>query len=99
GAFLLAAGEPGKRRALPNSRIMIHQPSGGAGGTAADIEIAAKEILDLREKLNEMLAQNTGQSVEQIAKDVDRDRWLSATDAAAYGLIDEVVYPPTRKRA
>ena len=90
-AVLLAAGTKGKRSALPNSRIMIHQPSGGAHGTAADIEIEAKEILFLRERLNEILAENTGQPVEKIAKDIDRDRFMSAEEAREYGLIDHVV--------
>jgi ATP-dependent Clp protease protease subunit len=91
GAFLLAAGEKGKRFSLPNSRIMIHQPSGGSQGMASDIEIQAKEILYLRHRLNQIMAERTGQSVEQIAKDTDRDRFLSAEDAAEYGLIDKVL--------
>jgi len=90
-AVLLAAGTKGKRSALPNSRIMIHQPSGGSQGTAADIEIAAKEILYARERLNQILAKHTGQTVEQIANDVDRDRFLSPLEAKEYGLIDNVV--------
>ena len=90
-AVLLAAGGKGKRSALPNSRIMIHQPSGGSQGTAADIEIAAKEILYARERLNQILAHHTGQTVEQIALDVDRDRFLSPQEAKEYGLIDNVV--------
>lgn len=90
-AVLLAAGTKGKRSALPNSRIMIHQPSGGSQGTAADIEIAAKEILYARERLNQILAHHTGQTVEQIANDVDRDRFLSPQEAKEYGLIDNVV--------
>jgi len=90
-AVLLAAGTKGKRSALPNSRIMIHQPSGGSQGTAADIEIAAKEILYARERLNQILAKHTGQTVEQIAMDVDRDRFLSPLEAKEYGLIDNVV--------
>lgn len=90
-AVLLAAGTKGKRSALPNSRIMIHQPSGGSQGTAADIEIAAKEILYARERLNQILAHHTGQTVEQIALDVDRDRFLSPQEAKEYGLIDNVV--------
>ena len=88
GAVLLAAGEKGKRSALPNSRIMIHQPSSGAQGTAADIEIAAKEILHIRERLNEILSQHTGRPVERIAEDVDRDRFMSPKEAVEYGLID-----------
>ncbi len=91
GAVLVAAGEKGKRVALPNSRIMIHQPSSGAQGTAADIEIAAREILEARKRLNNILAEHTGQTVEQIADDVDRDRFMSAEDAVEYGLIDRVL--------
>ena len=91
GAFLLAAGNKGKRFSLPNSRIMIHQPSGGAQGQASDIQIQAREILDLRERLNQMLAQNTGQSVEKIGIDTERDNFMSAQDAMAYGLIDKVL--------
>jgi ATP-dependent Clp protease protease subunit len=93
GAFLLAAGTPGKRSALPNSRIMIHQPSGGSQGTASDIEIQAKEVLFAREKLNELMARHTGQSIERIAEDVDRDRYMSPADAVDYGLIDRVIEP------
>ncbi|HEX6536707.1 MAG TPA: ATP-dependent Clp endopeptidase proteolytic subunit ClpP [Gemmatimonadaceae bacterium] len=91
GAFLLAAGSKGKRSALPHSRIMIHQPSGGAQGTAADIEIQAREILYLRAKMNELMAKHTGRSVEQIERDVDRDRFMSAEEAKDYGLIDNVI--------
>lgn len=91
GAFLLAAGAKGKRFSLPNSRIMIHQPLGGAQGQASDIEIQAREILYLRERLNAILAEKTGQSVEQIAKDTDRDNFMSADAAAEYGLIDKVL--------
>ena len=90
-AVLLAAGTKGKRSALPNSRIMIHQPSGGSQGTAADIEIAAKEILYARERLNQILSKHTGQPPERIAEDVDRDRFLSPQEAKEYGLIDNVV--------
>ena len=93
GSFLLAAGRQGKRSALPHSRIMMHQPSGGAQGTAADIEIQAKEILYLRGKLNELYAKHTGQTVEQIEKDMDRDRFMSAEEAKGYGLIDQVLAP------
>ena len=91
GAFLLAAGSPGKRRALPNARIMIHQPSGSSYGTAADIEIQAKEILHARERLNRILANHTGQPVERIAEDVDRDTFMSSEEALEYGIIDQVV--------
>jgi ATP-dependent Clp protease protease subunit len=91
GAFLLAAGTKGKRFALPNSRIMIHQPSGGAQGQASDVEIHAREILYLRERLNRLLAEATGQDVERIARDTDRDNFLSAEDAVSYGLIDKVL--------
>ncbi len=91
GAFLLACGHEGKRYSLPNSRVMIHQPSGGFQGTAADIEITANEIIKIRHKLNEILAQKTGQSVEKVASDSDRDFWLSAEEAKKYGLVDSVV--------
>jgi ATP-dependent Clp protease protease subunit len=93
GALLLAAGAPGKRFALPNSRIMIHQPSGGSQGVAADIEIQAREILRMRQQLNQILADHTGQSIEQIARDTDRDRWMTPDEAADYGLIDTVQTP------
>ncbi|OON63104.1 ATP-dependent Clp endopeptidase, proteolytic subunit ClpP [Massilia sp. KIM] len=91
GAFLLAAGAKGKRFSLPNSRIMIHQPSGGSQGQASDIEIQAKEILYLRERLNRILAERTGQTMEQIHKDTDRDRFMSGDEAVEYGLIDRVL--------
>ena len=91
GSFLLAAGTKGKRAALPHARIMMHQPSGGAQGTAADIEIQAREILYLREKLNELYSLHTGQTREQIEKDMDRDRFMSAEEGVAYGIIDKVV--------
>ena len=91
GAFLLAAGEKGKRFTLPNSRVMIHQPMGGFQGQASDIAIHAKEILSLRAKLNEIMAQHTGQPVERIERDTDRDNFLSAQDAVEYGLIDKVL--------
>ena len=91
GAFLLAAGAKGKRFSLPNSRIMIHQPSGGAHGQATDIEIQAREILYLRERLNSILAEKTGQTVEKIAQDTERDNFMSADEAANYGLIDKVL--------
>jgi ATP-dependent Clp protease, protease subunit len=91
GAFLLAAGRAGKRSALPHSRIMIHQPSGGAQGTAADIEIQAREIIYLRAKMNELMAKHTGRPLEEIERDVDRDRFMSADEARTYGMIDQVV--------
>ena len=91
GSLLLATGGPGKRSALPNSRIMIHQPSGGGQGTAADIEIQAREIIYARERLNEILAKHTGQTVDRIAADIDRDRFMSPTEAQDYGIIDHVV--------
>ena len=91
GAFLLAAGAKGKRFSLPNSRVMIHQPSGGSQGQASDIEIQAREILYLRTRLNGILAERCGQTIEQIAKDTDRDRFMSAEEAAEYGLIDKVL--------
>ncbi len=91
GAFLLSAGAKGKRFALPNSRVMIHQPMGGFQGQASDIAIHAKEILSLRAKLNEIMALHTGQPIERIERDTDRDNFLSAQDAAEYGLIDKVL--------
>jgi ATP-dependent Clp protease, protease subunit len=91
GAFLLSSGKKGKRFSLPNSRIMIHQPLGGVQGQASDIEIHAKEILYLRERLNSILAANTGQEVKRIAKDTDRDNFLSAQESVNYGLIDRVL--------
>lgn len=91
GAFLLAGGAKGKRFALPNAEIMIHQPSGGAQGQATDIQIVADQILRTKKKLNEMLAANTGQPFEKIAADTERDNWMTAEEAKAYGLIDELV--------
>lgn len=91
GSFLLAAGAKGKRFSLPNSRIMIHQPSGGAQGQATDIEIQAREILYLRERLNGILAEKTGRSIEEIARDTERDNFMSADAAVEYGLIDKVL--------
>jgi ATP-dependent Clp protease protease subunit len=91
GAFLLAAGEKGKRFSLPNSRIMIHQPSGGSQGQASDIEIQAREILYLRERLNSIMGERCGKTSEQIAKDTDRDNFMSGDEAVAYGLIDKVL--------
>ena len=93
GAFLLAAGTKGKRFALPNSRMMIHQPSGGSRGVAADIEIQAREILLMRERMNELMAELTGQSVARIAEDTDRDFWMSPDEAVNYGLVDKVQIP------
>jgi ATP-dependent Clp protease protease subunit len=91
GAFLLTAGEKGKRMSLPNSRIMIHQPLGGAQGQATDIEIQAKEILYLKKQLNDAIAQNTGQPIEKIAADTERDFFMSPQEAVEYGLIDQVI--------
>ncbi|MFT5924424.1 MAG: ATP-dependent Clp protease protease subunit [Paraglaciecola sp.] len=91
GAFLLSAGEKGKRYCLPNSRVMIHQPLGGFQGQASDFEIHAKEILSIKEKMNRLMAQHTGQEYEKVAQDTDRDNFLSATDAVDYGLIDQVL--------
>ena len=91
GSFLLAAGAKGKRFCLPNSRVMIHQPSGGFSGQASDIEIHAKEVLYLKKRLNEMLAKHTGQTIEVIERDSDRDRFMGAEDAVKYGLIDRVL--------
>jgi ATP-dependent Clp protease, protease subunit len=91
GSFLLAAGEKGKRFCLPNSRVMIHQPLGGFQGQASDIEIHAREILSIRDRLNNMLSKHTGQPIEQIEKDTDRDRFMSATEAVEYGLVDKVL--------
>ncbi len=93
GAFLLAGGAKGKRFALPNAEAMIHQPSGGAQGQATDIKIVADQILRTKKKLNEMLAANTGQPLDVIAADTERDRWMTAEEAKAYGLIDEIVLP------
>ena len=91
GAFLLAAGTKGKRLCLPNSRVMIHQPLGGVSGQATDIEIHAKEILALKDQLNKILSQQTGQSLKTIAKDTDRDNFMSAQDALKYGIVDNVI--------
>ena len=91
GAFLLAAGQKGKRFTLPNARVMIHQPSGGAQGQASDIEIQAKEILYLRRRLNEMMSLHTGQPLEIIEKDTDRDNFMSADEALKYGLVDQII--------
>ena len=91
GAFLLAGGAKGKRFALPNSEIMIHQPSGGAQGQATDINIAAEHILRTRQKMNEMLAANTGKPVEEVARDTERDNWMTSQEALDYGLIDRII--------
>ncbi len=93
GAFLLSAGAKGKRKALPNAEIMIHQPSGGASGQASDILIHAEQILRIRQKLNQILAKNTGKPLEMIERDVDRDHFLTAEEAKEYGLIDEIIAP------
>ena len=92
GSFLLMAGAKGKRFALPNSKIMIHQPSGGTSGQATDIEIHAREIIKTREQLNKIYADRTGQTVEKIASDMERDRYMSADEAQAYGLVDQVIH-------
>ena len=91
GAFLLAGGTKGKRYALPNSQVMIHQPSGGAQGQASDIKIQAEQIIETRKRLNQYLAENSGQPIEVIERDTERDHWMSAEEAKAYGLIDQVV--------
>ncbi|MBQ8754361.1 MAG: ATP-dependent Clp endopeptidase proteolytic subunit ClpP [Lentisphaeria bacterium] len=98
GAVLLAAGAPGKRFALPNSRIMIHQPLGGAEGQATDIEIHTREILRMRQSLNGILAHHTGQSLKKIEKDTDRDFFMGAEEAVAYGLVDKVVSKPGERK-
>ena len=95
GAFLLAAGAKGKRKALPNAEIMIHQVSGGAQGQATDINIQAEQILKIKKRLNEILSARTGQSVDRVTRDTERDNYMSAEEARAYGLIDEV-FPPRR---
>ena len=96
GAFLLSAGAKGKRLALPNSRMMIHQPLGGFQGQASDIEIHAKEILSLKRKLNELMAQHCGRPVEDLERDTDRDNFMSAAKSVEYGLIDRVIEPQSR---
>ncbi len=98
GAVLLAAGAKGKRHILPNSRVLIHQPWGGYQGTASDISIHAEEILKLKKRLNGILAQHTGQSVEKIEQDTDRDRYMSAEEAQEYGLVDEIIRPGEKKK-
>jgi len=92
GAFLLCAGAPGKRFALPNSEVLIHQPSGGTQGQATDIEIHAKRIIRMREQLNRILSERTGQTLERIQADTERDHFMSAEEAREYGIIDEVMY-------
>jgi ATP-dependent Clp protease protease subunit len=99
GAVLLTAGTKGKRFILPNSRVMIHQPHGGAGGTSRDIEIQAREILKLRQHLNEIIASSTGRPLAEVERDTDRDRYLSAEEALAYGLVDKVVTKEPRRAA
>ena len=99
GALLLASGQKGRRNALPNSRIMLHQPSSGYQGTAADIEIAATEILGTRERLNRILAERSGQSIKKVNADVDRDRWMSAEEAVKYGLVDQVLWKGDGRKA
>ncbi|MGL4393920.1 MAG: ATP-dependent Clp endopeptidase proteolytic subunit ClpP [Brevinema sp.] len=98
GAFLLSSGAPGKRKALPNARIMIHQPSGGAQGMASDIQIQAQEILRMREMLNKIMAGNTGQSIDTLEKDMDRDYFMSAYEAKEYGLVDTVIEPKVNSK-
>ena len=99
GAFLLSGGAKGKRMALPNAEIMIHQPLGGTQGQATEIEIAAKHILKTKEKLNRMLAENTGRTYEELAADTDRDNWMSAEEAKNYGLVDEIFVSRKEKKA
>ena len=99
GSFLLAAGTKGKRRALPNSRMMLHQPSGGSKGSASDIEIQAREIVFWRTRMNEVLSEHTGQSVERIAEDTDRDYWMTPAEAVDYGLVDTVQEPKVSSKA
>lgn len=93
GAFLLAGGQKGKRYCLPNSRVMIHQPSGGSQGQASDIEIQAQEILFLRNRMNEIMASHTGRSVDELARDTERDNFMTAQDALDYGMIDKIQEP------
>ncbi|MGL4676787.1 MAG: ATP-dependent Clp endopeptidase proteolytic subunit ClpP [Brevinema sp.] len=93
GAFILSAGAPGKRKALPNARIMIHQPSGGAQGMASDIEIQAQEIMRIKELINSIISKHTGKSIKTLEKDTDRDKFMSSYEALSYGLIDTVIEP------
>jgi len=97
GALLLCAGTKGKRQSLPNSRVMIHQPWGGVQGQAEDISRHAKEILNMRDKINQILSQHTGQTLEKVQKDTDRDYFMSAEEAKVYGLVDEVIIPGKKK--
>ena len=99
GAFLLAGGTKGKRYALPNSRVMIHQPSGGSQGQASDIEIQAKEILFLRKRMNDIMAEHVGKSADEIGRDTERDNFMTAKEALEYGLIDKVQEPRTNLAA
>lgn len=99
GAFLLAAGAKGKRRALPNSRMMLHQPSGGSKGSASDIEIQAREIVYWRTRMNEVLSEHTGQTAKRIAEDTDRDYWMTPAEAIEYGLVDTVQEPKVSRKA
>ncbi|PKZ41291.1 ATP-dependent Clp protease proteolytic subunit, partial [Kytococcus schroeteri] len=95
GQFLLSAGTPGKRYATPHSRVMMHQPSGGVGGTASDIKIQAEQLLHIKRQMAELIAQHTGQTTEQITKDSDRDRWFTAQEAKEYGFVDHVFQTST----
>jgi len=95
GQFLLSAGAPGKRYATPHARVMMHQPSGGIGGTASDIKIQAEQLLHIKKQMAELIAQHTGQSVEQIEMDSDRDRWFTAEQAKEYGFVDQVITKAT----
>jgi ATP-dependent Clp protease protease subunit len=97
GAILLSSGEKGKRFALPNSEVMIHQPLGGVSGQASDIEITAKNILKTRDRLNKILADNTGQKIDKVAKDVDRDYWMDAEETKKYGIVDKIMTKPATK--
>lgn len=98
GAWLLAAGAPGKRHALPNSRIMIHQPLGGAGGQATDIDIQAQEIINLKHKMAKILSGHTGQDTDKILKDIDRDLFMSAEQAKEYGIVDDIISPAQKTK-